>query len=188
MTARCPKCGLRGDLARDPDVAGRRRRGVPADVDHCARCGWDLSPQPEHHEPTLWESDPVPEPEDHAAPDPRYRLDNLRRDLPAGRAARDAGQQQALERDDIAVWREEFRLAVYRMATASPTPFTSEDVLETVGLPRGEIGQHRNNAVGALMAGMARKGVIRRFGYTQSTRPSSHAAVLSQWVGAVWDR
>lgn len=59
--------------------------------------------------------------------------------------------------------------------------FTSEDLTAAIGLPTGTIGQHRNNATGAIMAAAHRAGLVRRVGYVESVRRSSHAAVLSRW-------
>lgn len=59
--------------------------------------------------------------------------------------------------------------------------FTSEDLTAALGLPTGEVGQHRNNATGAVMRTAARQGLIRRIGYVESVRKRSHAAVLSRW-------
>jgi hypothetical protein len=82
----------------------------------------------------------------------------------------------------VPTWLDMAHAAVRHLA-ATGNCFTSEDVTALVGLPRGQIGQHRNNAVGAVMAQAARAGIIRRHGYQQSRRPVSHAAVLSVWQG-----
>lgn len=106
------------------------------------------------------------------------------RDLAAARRARDAGQARAQGKADP-VWVAAFRAEVIRLANTGQE-FTSEDVTAVVGLPSGGVAQHRNNAVGALMGGMARRGFIVRTRYAQSTRPVSHAAVLAHWRGAGW--
>jgi hypothetical protein len=63
--------------------------------------------------------------------------------------------------------------------------FTSEDVLAITGLPSGDIGQHKNNASGAIMNKAARAGIIRKVGYGTAKRKASHGAVLAIWVGNV---
>jgi hypothetical protein len=83
----------------------------------------------------------------------------------------------------VPTWLDQAHAAV-RYLAATGCWFTSEDVTQIVGLPRGDVGQHRNNAVGAVMSAEARAGTIVRVGYEKSKRPVSHAAVLSRWVGA----
>lgn len=58
--------------------------------------------------------------------------------------------------------------------------FTSEDITATIGMP-----PNHPNAVGAILNGATKSGLIRRVGYVQSVRPRSHAAVISLWEGAV---
>ena len=91
------------------------------------------------------------------------------------------GQQLAL--DAKPEWKDEAREAIKCLAVLS-VPFTSEDVIAKVGLPSGEVGTNTNNAVGAVMTAAAKAGIIRRVGYTNSKRPSSHGAVIAQWKGA----
>lgn len=132
-----------------------------------------------------WESDPVTT-EDHAEPDHLRHVAERIRDAAEARRLRDAGMTAAVEAADLAVWRAQFQAEAMRLADAGPGLFTSEDVLEAVGLPRGGISQHRNNAVGGLMGGLAKAGLIRRAGYVQSRRPTSHAHVLTAWQGTRW--
>lgn len=61
--------------------------------------------------------------------------------------------------------------------------FTSEDLTAIVGLPREAPGMNRNNAVGAVISGAARAGVIERVGYRLARRPNQHAANLAVWRG-----
>lgn len=80
-------------------------------------------------------------------------------------------------------WAELARQAVETLA-ARPEPFTSEDVIDRVGLPRPNAGANRNNAVGAVMSAAARAGVIRKTGrYVETRRPSSHARIVAVWAG-----
>lgn len=95
------------------------------------------------------------------------------------------GMEQALRKYHL--WKEDFAEAAREYAEAG-IPFTSEDVLDVVGLPSGETGQHKNNAVGAMMYGLARRGLIKKTGrHVQSRRAHSHAAELTQWIGAEHD-
>jgi hypothetical protein len=101
-------------------------------------------------------------------------------DLDDARARRDAGAQVAT--DNTPTWSE---LAQSWISDQAPgTVFTSEDMTAALGLPRGGVGQHRNNAVGAAILAASRHGVIHRTGYTQSRRPESHAAVIAVWERA----
>ena len=80
-------------------------------------------------------------------------------------------------------WRDRFRQAVRDLA-AERRPFTSEDVTARAGLPAGSVGTNRNNAVGALMTSAAGAKVIRKTGRrVPATRPSSHGAELTEWIG-----
>ena len=99
-----------------------------------------------------------------------------------GRKAKEEGMARALQPQEVADWKEQFRVGVMSLADRG-TPFTSEDVINAVGLPR-EVQQNRNNAVGAMMSAMARRGLIRKTGRrVQSQRPSSHCAEILEWVG-----
>lgn len=104
-------------------------------------------------------------------------------DLLVGRKLRDEGMAKA-EQATREQYRSEFYATVERLA-ATGEPFTSEDVINLIGLPSGSPGLHRNNAVGALMQGCARRKIIVRHGdTTQSRRALSHAAELTYWIGA----
>lgn len=80
-------------------------------------------------------------------------------------------------------WAAQARVVI-RVLAMSGQPFTSEDLVEAIGLPRGHVGQHRNNAVGAAFSAAARKGEITRIGYAKADRHTLHAAVISVWIGA----
>lgn len=80
-------------------------------------------------------------------------------------------------------WQDRFRKEV-RVLAATRLPFTSEDVLQVVGLPSGQIGKDANNAVGAMMNAAAKDGVVVKTGNRRSaSRPSSHGAELTEWRG-----
>lgn len=91
------------------------------------------------------------------------------------------GMQLAL--DAQADWADQALLAIMKLAKQG-IKFTSEDVLAITGLPSGEIGQHKNNASGAIINKAARAGWIRKVGYGKAKRKESHGAVLAIWIGA----
>lgn len=64
-------------------------------------------------------------------------------------------------------------------------PFTSEDVVLAIGLPAGEVGTHKNNAVGALMRAWSRTGRIAFESYARARRVESHGARLTVWRPAI---
>jgi hypothetical protein len=60
--------------------------------------------------------------------------------------------------------------------------FTSEDVIDVVGLPRTDGTMNANNAVGAMMNAMARRKVIVKTSMRrQSARASSHGREIAVW-------
>ena len=91
------------------------------------------------------------------------------------------GMQLAL--DAKPDWADQALIAIMKLAKQG-IEFTSEDVLAITGLPSGEIGQHKNNASGAIMNKAARAGWIRKVGYGKAKRKESHGAVLAIWIGA----
>ncbi len=98
-----------------------------------------------------------------------------------GLVGKQTGQATALR--TYPEWQTAFRKEVVTLA-ATRMPFTSEDVIDAVGLPSGDIGKDANNAVGAMMTAMAKQGVIRKTGNrVPSKRPTSHAAELTEWSG-----
>jgi hypothetical protein len=80
-------------------------------------------------------------------------------------------------------WAEQAYETIKQLARQG-TEFTSEDVLAITGLPSGGVGQHKNNASGAIMNKAARAGWIRKVGYGKAKRKESHGAVLAIWIGA----
>ena len=100
---------------------------------------------------------------------------------PTGEQLKEQGMVLALGRGGIEAWKEDFRATVDGLPTGMH--FTSEDILERVGLPSGEVKRDGNNAVGALMNGMAKREIIRKAGYhTNSRRSMSHGAELTVWI------
>lgn len=102
---------------------------------------------------------------------------------PPGGVLKEYGMALALMPETLEEWKEEFTKAATWLASGHET-FTSEDVLDLVGLPSGTIKSNANNAVGAMMNGLARRGVIGKTGERRpSQRPSSHGAELTVWAG-----
>jgi hypothetical protein len=98
--------------------------------------------------------------------------------------SKEDGMARALQPDDINEWKMRFRRAVVVLASEGE-PFTSESAIDMVGLPRVEIRKDANNAVGAMMNGMAKRGIIRKTGrHVLSKRPTSNGAELNEWIGA----
>lgn len=84
---------------------------------------------------------------------------------------------------DYSEWKQEFADVATRLASAG-VPFTSEDVVAKVGLPSGEQGMNRNNAVGAAMTALSARKVIAKTGRrVRAQRRASHGAELTEWVG-----
>ena len=93
----------------------------------------------------------------------------------------------AMAEEAVPKW-SDLALQTIRDLANTGRPFTSEDVTERIGLPRGGVATNRNNAVGAAMSGAARRGIIRKTGYRNATRPELHSAVVAVWIGARWPR
>lgn len=100
-----------------------------------------------------------------------------------GLELKERGMAQARQAFDVQTWKAHFVATVEDMASRGWS-FTSEDVLAVVGLPR-EVGTNMNNAVGAMMNALARKGVIFKTSERrQARRSSSHGRELAVWVRA----
>lgn len=103
---------------------------------------------------------------------------------PTGKELKEEGIMLALMPGTLDEWKAEFNKAVDLLCESRVT-FTSEDVLDLVGLPSGTIKSNANNAVGAMMNALARSGEIRKTGERRpSKRPSSHGAELAVWASA----
>jgi hypothetical protein len=97
-----------------------------------------------------------------------------------GETLKNEGMEKALNKESVSDWQDAVKLWAWRMNAGHL--FTSEDVTEKFGLPTGEVKTNKNNAVGAIMNAIAKKGVIRNTGnYVKSSRPSSHSAVIAVW-------
>jgi len=99
---------------------------------------------------------------------------------------KEQGQTQAEGAADVQAWRVEFVAAVVKLLRYNPdAQFTSEDVLQRVGLPRPAGTSNANNAVGAMMSGLAKRGIIRKTSKRRpSTRTSSHGREIAVWCKA----
>ena len=95
---------------------------------------------------------------------------------------KEQGMQLALDAQPD--WADQALVAILQLAKRG-TEFTSEDVLAMTGLPSGEVGQHKNNASGAIMNKASGAGWSRKVGYGKAKRKESHGAVLAIWVGNV---
>jgi hypothetical protein len=100
--------------------------------------------------------------------------------MPTGDALKQEGMTRAL--DAAAQWRARAWLAMHELA-ADGEPFTSEDLVELVGLPRRVEGANTNNAVGAIFSAASRRRLIERVGIRNARRPALHAAALTVWKG-----
>ena len=97
---------------------------------------------------------------------------------------KERGMEQAKSARDVQTWKQQFVETVQQLA-GNGWAFTSEDVLSYVGLPRLDVGTNANNAVGAMMNGLAKRGIIQKTSERRkSRRPSSHGAEIAVWVGA----
>ena len=67
-------------------------------------------------------------------------------------------------------------------------PFTSDDVIEMVGVPDEEHAPNsRNSAIGAAFAHASREGkIVPTSKVTKSSQPSRKGGMVREWVGARW--
>lgn len=93
-----------------------------------------------------------------------------------GRDLKNEGIDEINSNPAMAPWRAVARQAIIRLAL-SGREFTSEDVTDIVGQPG------HPNAVGAVLNGAARAGLIYRVGFKGADRPNQHAALISVWRG-----
>lgn len=101
-------------------------------------------------------------------------------DEPTGEQRKEEGMAKALSKRGIEDWQEAAKTWLWRLPAGRR--FTAEDLVDAVGLPIGEESAGRNNAVGALMNGIAKRGVIRNTSdYTKAKRPASHGRVIAVW-------
>lgn len=94
---------------------------------------------------------------------------------------KEEGMALALTKEGIEGWKDAFR--DYVESRPAGQVMTSEDILAAVGLPTGKVGMNLNNSVGAMVNGLARRGILRKSSVrVRSRRRSSHAAELVVWV------
>lgn len=91
---------------------------------------------------------------------------------------RDEGMARATAA--VMPWPDEARAWV--RALPKGTVFTSEDLTDAIGLPRGEVGTNQNNAVGAIMRACSTANLIRKVGLRQSRKRQAHGATIIEWV------
>lgn len=96
--------------------------------------------------------------------------------LAEGRAARDAGITQALENPMLPPWKVVAAGMIDRLISERES-FTSEDLRALAGDPPTAA------AMGAVFNAAARQGKIRRIGFDQATRTTSHATMIGRWTG-----
>jgi hypothetical protein len=58
---------------------------------------------------------------------------------------------------------------------------TAEDIEMDIGQPTDTDGRPNNHGVGGYIAGLAKRGVLEKVGWTKSTRVSNHASDLRLW-------
>jgi hypothetical protein len=102
-----------------------------------------------------------------------------------GQALKAQGQALALNAAGMAEYRSEFNEQLRHLADKS-WPFSVEDVTAVVGYPMQRGLAPTNNAVGALMTGAAKRGLIVKVDRVKALRPSSHATEITEWIGAQW--
>lgn len=110
----------------------------------------------------------------------RMMPQQLEFNISESRRRAESGMDQALGSNAGATWAERAE----RWLAERGEPFTSEAIVAMIGLPAGEVGVNRNNAVGALIRKWSQRGSIARVGYAPSTRVESHGALLSIWLPA----
>lgn len=98
------------------------------------------------------------------------------RQLEFGREERDDGIALVLSHTPD-YFKDSVRRAVGMLA-ASGREFTAEDVREITGDP-----PNHYNAMGANIFACVKAGMIRKVGYTQAKRPSTHASLLQVYRG-----
>ena len=59
--------------------------------------------------------------------------------------------------------------------------FTSEDIQRDIGQPTAADGRPTNNGVGGYIAGLARRGIAVKVGWTKSERVTNHGSDLRIW-------
>ena len=67
------------------------------------------------------------------------------------------------------------------VAERTGSEFTSEDIQMAIGQPTDADGRPNNAGVGGYMAGLAKRGVIEKVGWTKSIRVSNHGSDLRLW-------
>jgi hypothetical protein len=71
---------------------------------------------------------------------------------------------------------------LYHVLAPTHQPVHSEMITDRIGKPRGETGQHRNNAVGSIMSGAAKRGILIPIDRMNAEHPESHANNRNVWI------
>lgn len=96
----------------------------------------------------------------------------------AGRAARDDALER-VEKGAPMQWKD-LAEKVVRLFASKGEPFTSDDLWQ-YGLPK----PREPRALGAIMAKLARRGIIRKTGrYLPCRSATRHVAPVAEWIGA----
>lgn len=101
----------------------------------------------------------------------------LRFDRKEGQRLAQMGTEQALYATAALPWVQRAE----RWLTLRVDPFTSDHLVEDIGLPTGKPGQNANNCVGALIRAWAGRGRIERAGFVAARRVESHGRLVSMW-------
>lgn len=96
--------------------------------------------------------------------------------LEFGRMFRDEGIATVINHTPLS-YRAHFSAAVLALARKQ-SPFTAEDVRDQVGDPPNHV-----NALPGLIQAEVRTGLIKKIGYVQAKRPTSHARMIGLYLG-----
>ena len=99
---------------------------------------------------------------------------------------KEEGMEKARTAADVQTWKQRFTDAVLTLVARRPgLAFTSEEIIDMVGLPREDSGMNANNAVGAMMNALAKRGFIRKTTMRRKCRrASSHGREVAVWMAA----
>jgi hypothetical protein len=92
--------------------------------------------------------------------------------------ARDAGMAQAIRAQRVQLWKQTAELWVACLLPGME--FTADDLVREVGKP--DEGDHRANAIGALISAWSKRGVIEWVGtFRKSERVEGHGNLQRLW-------
>ena len=97
-----------------------------------------------------------------------------------GETLKEEGMARALNKKGLEEWQERVRVWAWHLDAGQR--IVANDIIEMFGTPSGGTESNKNNAVGAIMNGLAKKGVLRKTGeYAKSSRPERHGAIVAVW-------